>query len=79
MGPVGRRASSDWHPDGDVRVTRGGRAVKEHVREALLAAVAIVAAASVVYGVAAIYVPAAWIVGGLLLAFLGALFLVESS
>ena len=53
--------------------------MKEHVREALLAAVAIVVAASVVYGVAAIYVPAAWIVGGLLLAFLGALFLVESS
>ncbi|MCF6376908.1 hypothetical protein L2K70_04770 [Nocardioides KLBMP 9356] len=48
------------------------------MREALLALVLIVAGALVVAGVSMLFVPAAYIVGGLLVAALGYLFLAEA-
>lgn len=48
------------------------------VREALLALVLIVAAALVVAGIHMLFVPAAYMVGGILLAALGYLFLAEA-
>lgn len=48
------------------------------MREALLALVLIVACALVVAGVSMLFVPAAYIVGGLLVAALGYLFLAEA-
>lgn len=48
------------------------------MREALLALILIVAAGLVVAGVSMLFVPAAYIVGGLLAAALGYLFLTEA-
>lgn len=49
------------------------------VREALLALVLVTAAALIVAGVAMLYVPAAYVVSGLLVAGLGYLFLAEAA
>ena len=48
------------------------------MREVLLALILIVAAALVVQGVAMLFVPAAYVVGGILVAGLGYLFLAEA-
>ena len=48
------------------------------MREALLALILLVAAGLIVTGVAMLFVPAAYIVGGILAAALGYLFLVEA-
>lgn len=55
------------------------RSVRVPVREVLLAAVLVVAGLLVVQGIAMINVPAAYIVGGLLVAVIGCLFLIEAS